>query len=514
MLTTATLAFAGANPASAAGDATVTVPPASAAPGNTAEVQLHGFPTGPVEVSVCAGDGGSAGCAVRDAVVVTTDAAGSATATLTVVTPEEPCPCVVRATTLDSHVVATAPLDIAGAPTARPEPVAAPAPASLQVLGVELQAHGSLLDRAAEQLGFGGERALVVTVRNNGDVATTAGATIQLDGEATALGPVEVAAHGEATLRTTLRVPALSAGDVGVRGTVRIADASPLTADASTADTGKAADLPIGATTTSWPLALGIGPLLAGLFLLDRWWQRRRHRRIRVARLIVRAAAVTALVTAAVVGLHTARHVAATDTETAAAQRRLLTAFDQATSASASTGPAAQAAATGVSVRPGAFSGVGAVDTTAAPASGTMLGLLRIPKLDHGGTPYEFAFVEGVSPEALTAGPGHFPGSAMPGEIGNFALSGHRKTHLAPFGDLDELAPGDAIVVETATATFTYRVVRTDIVTPDRTDVLYPVPGDPAATPTEALVTLITCHPEHSTRERMVVVGQLEQADR
>jgi len=141
-----------------------------------------------------------------------------------------------------------------------------------------------------------------------------------------------------------------------------------------------------------------------------------------------------------------------------------------------------------------------------APELGEPFGVLRIPRLGAG---YEFVAVEGVRDRDLAAGPGHYPGTALPGEVGNFVLSAHRTSHSAPFADIDELLPGDRVLFAAAGGTFTYRVVASEVVKPTALDVLLPVPGEPGAMPSQALLTLITCHPEHSTAERLVVTAQL-----
>ncbi|GAA0953253.1 hypothetical protein GCM10009560_75890 [Nonomuraea longicatena] len=139
---------------------------------------------------------------------------------------------------------------------------------------------------------------------------------------------------------------------------------------------------------------------------------------------------------------------------------------------------------------------------------GGALALLRIPSL---GRDYRYAVVEGVDTEHLKRGPGHYPGTAMPGQLGNFVVSGHRTTYSAPFNRIDELQRGDDIVVEAAEARYTYRVTSQDIVQPDETEVVAPVPGKPDITPTRSFITLLTCHPEYSAAQRLIVYGVLRE---
>ena len=137
---------------------------------------------------------------------------------------------------------------------------------------------------------------------------------------------------------------------------------------------------------------------------------------------------------------------------------------------------------------------------------GEGLAILRIPRL---GGDYAKVVFEGVRASDLKRGPGHVPGTAMPGEVGNFVVSGHRTTYGAPFGDLDLLDSGDAVVVETRDTWFTYRVVREEIVQPTEYEVTYPVPRQPGVKPTKALLTMTTCHPKYSAKQRLISVAEL-----
>jgi sortase A len=161
----------------------------------------------------------------------------------------------------------------------------------------------------------------------------------------------------------------------------------------------------------------------------------------------------------------------------------------------------------------------------APPILGQPDALIRIPRF---GSDYEVPMIEGVRPGDLDSGIGHFPGTG-PGQIGNFALAGHRVTHGEPFHDLPELRPGDKVVVETADATYTY-VLDTD---PNDLSVPFtqtwvtdsvPVPPDGEAppgmpvtrskTPTRALLTLTTCSELFHTDSRLVAFGHLVSTDR
>ena len=123
--------------------------------------------------------------------------------------------------------------------------------------------------------------------------------------------------------------------------------------------------------------------------------------------------------------------------------------------------------------------------------------------------------VEGVSVEDLKkGGPGHIPDTALPGDVGNVVLSGHRTTYGAPFNRWDELAAGAEVVVETRDGWFTYTVTGSQIVSPTAVEVTLPVPGKPTATPTERLLTMTTCNPKYSAKERLIVSAKLTAASR
>jgi sortase A len=152
-------------------------------------------------------------------------------------------------------------------------------------------------------------------------------------------------------------------------------------------------------------------------------------------------------------------------------------------------------------------------DAGAVPVSldlGQGFAVLHVPGLAD----YDpWVVVEGTSTEPLKKGPGHISGTALPGELGNVVLSGHRTTYGAPFERFGELTPGDEVVLETRTGWFTYTVRGSEIVAPTAVEVTYAVPGDPTAEPTERLLTLTTCHPKYSARQRLVVRAELTAAD-
>jgi sortase A len=136
-------------------------------------------------------------------------------------------------------------------------------------------------------------------------------------------------------------------------------------------------------------------------------------------------------------------------------------------------------------------------------ARGKALAVIDIPRIQLNNK----VVVEGVGREELRKGPGHVPSTILPGQDGTFGVSGHRTTYGAPFYRLNELAKGDTITVVTREAIYTYTVTRTAIVRPTDVQVLDNVRG-PDGKP-KATITLTTCHPRYSARQRLIVFGDL-----
>jgi sortase (surface protein transpeptidase) len=181
------------------------------------------------------------------------------------------------------------------------------------------------------------------------------------------------------------------------------------------------------------------------------------------------------------------------------------------------------------------------------------IAVMYVPAL---GPDYRFTIVEGDAQADLAIGPGHYPGSALPGDPGNFAVAGHRVGQGAPFNDLDLLASCDSIVVETQSDWFVYRVlpfadevsgwansakarsslcsgpdgeggkvaplggeysqtVGQETVLPTESDVVAPVPHYPYTTLSQgqevSLLTMTTCTPKFSSSHRLIVHAVLTQ---
>lgn len=131
-----------------------------------------------------------------------------------------------------------------------------------------------------------------------------------------------------------------------------------------------------------------------------------------------------------------------------------------------------------------------------AGEEGTPLGTIRIPKIG-----LDEVMFEGITPSTLQLGPGHMPWTPVPGQPGNSVVSGHRTTYGRPFFDLDQLEPGDTIEVETAIGTHTFTVRESIVVTPFDVWVTEARLG--------AWLTLTTCNPKYSARERLIVFAEL-----
>lgn len=180
----------------------------------------------------------------------------------------------------------------------------------------------------------------------------------------------------------------------------------------------------------------------------------------------------------------------------------------------------------------------------APPPAGQGFANLYIPRF---GKDYVRTIVQGTSDRHLDSGPGHYVTSQLPGQLGNFAVAGHRVSKGQPFLNLDKLRPGDKIVVQTARNWYVYAVLGSqpaylaaskltdpakreaaiaaalampdsqgvrgrEIVHPAAVHVINPVPNHPRATATRALLTLTTCHPKYSAAQRLILHAQLSRA--
>jgi sortase A len=140
-------------------------------------------------------------------------------------------------------------------------------------------------------------------------------------------------------------------------------------------------------------------------------------------------------------------------------------------------------------------------------AEGSPLTRIIIPRIH-----LNVLVVEGTSAAALRAGAGHYVGTPLPGELGNVAIAGHRTTFGRPFNHLDELRQGDEVKLETPFKIYHYFVLPAFgghanpwPVSKDDTSVLLD-------SPTRHLLTLTTCHPKGSARQRLIARLELNPA--
>jgi sortase A len=130
------------------------------------------------------------------------------------------------------------------------------------------------------------------------------------------------------------------------------------------------------------------------------------------------------------------------------------------------------------------------------PDLGSGIAIIEAPSIG-----LRWVVVEGVGVADLKKGPGHVPGTALPGDGGNMVISGHRTTYGAPFYRLDELADGAMIRLISARGTFEYAVTEQRIVAPTEVSVLAPTQ--------DTRLTLTTCNPKFSAKQRLIIVAGL-----
>ncbi len=125
--------------------------------------------------------------------------------------------------------------------------------------------------------------------------------------------------------------------------------------------------------------------------------------------------------------------------------------------------------------------------------TGDSLTRIKIPALG-----VDTVVVEGITPSALRAGAGHYPQTPLPCEGGNVSIAGHRTTYGRPFGNVDQLKPGDTIELTTPIGGCVYQVSRDPfVVAPSELSVIEPTG--------ERSLTLTTCHPKGSAAQRLII---------
>ena len=120
------------------------------------------------------------------------------------------------------------------------------------------------------------------------------------------------------------------------------------------------------------------------------------------------------------------------------------------------------------------------------------LGTIEIPRIGLHATLHQ-----GIALSTIDHGPSHWPGTALPGELGNVVVAGHRVTKTRPFRHIDQLRPGDRVIFTVGTTRAEYEMVANEVVTPDALRIVEQRP--------EHTATLFACHPPGSARYRFVV---------
>ena len=129
------------------------------------------------------------------------------------------------------------------------------------------------------------------------------------------------------------------------------------------------------------------------------------------------------------------------------------------------------------------------------PLKGDAIARIEIPAIG-----VDEYVVEGTDLDSLRKGPGHYPETPLPGERGTAAIAGHRTTYGAPFRHIDELDPGDRIIIDMPDGRFIYRVEESKIVDDQDLSVLEPVGY--------RRLMLSACHPLYSAAQRIIVYAR------
>lgn len=158
-------------------------------------------------------------------------------------------------------------------------------------------------------------------------------------------------------------------------------------------------------------------------------------------------------------------------------------------------------------VAPGEPEYFGEPVVAAEPGHLDVIANLYVPRF---GDDYVRTVAQGTSTDVLNStrlGLGHYDGTQMPGEVGNFAVAAHRSAYGGGLHLIDEFRLGDPIILETADGWYTYRFTNLEYVLPTAVGVIDRVPQDSGAVPTDRLITLTSCNPLFSTKERIIAYG-------
>lgn len=147
---------------------------------------------------------------------------------------------------------------------------------------------------------------------------------------------------------------------------------------------------------------------------------------------------------------------------------------------------------------------------TKSPKMAQRFATMIVPRF---GPTFERAIAQGIDPKTVLnirdAGIGHYSQSNELGQVGNFAVAGHRTTYGAPFGNIANLRVGDRIYIETEAGWYVYRFRNLEYVWPKDVSVLKPVPQS-SVTATDRILTMTSCHPKLSAAERIIAYSVFE----
>lgn len=145
----------------------------------------------------------------------------------------------------------------------------------------------------------------------------------------------------------------------------------------------------------------------------------------------------------------------------------------------------------------------------ANPKIGDLIAQIYIPRF---GDQWQRNIVEGTNLAELNLhGMGHYTQTQLPGQIGNFAVAGHRNGYGQPLGNIDKLQPGDSIVIRTKNYWYVYQFTNYTIVPPTAVTAVAANPEAPSQPPTKRMITLTTCEPKYTAAtSRWISYGQLK----
>jgi sortase A len=147
--------------------------------------------------------------------------------------------------------------------------------------------------------------------------------------------------------------------------------------------------------------------------------------------------------------------------------------------------------------------GWGTPKVSAQPKNATEFGVMYVPRF---GSTYAMPMGGGTTTEGTldTIGIGHYDNTQMPGQVGNFAVAGHRTTYGRPFNQIASLHLGDKIYLETKDGWYTYSFRNLEYVKPTQVSVLDPSPDAVNVQTTDRVMTMTSCNPMYSATERIV----------